>query len=189
MIFHVTQCSVYVLLFTDYYMSHAPHHLYPLSSCMHVCTGGDLLRACSYSSMQGGRNAFHLCATSGHLAVAQYLAHRMEGHLFDSDDDGSTILHLAANFGQLSMVKYLMRSCGFDVKTIDKVGPLCCCSVSFSQLTLFPACGYMCKDFDPDLNFRFSLGMCIQYYCMLVLVILQKSVSMCVLLYLLRNLP
>ena len=34
-----------------------------------------------------------------------------------------------------------------------------CCSVSFSQLTLFPACGDMCKDFVPDLNFRFSLGM------------------------------
>ena len=34
-----------------------------------------------------------------------------------------------------------------------------CCPVSFSQLTLFPACGAMCTDFVPDLNFRFSLGM------------------------------
>ena len=49
----------------------------------------------------------------------------MEGHLFDSDDDGQTALHLAAYFGQLPMVEYLVRSCGFDVKAIDKVGLHC----------------------------------------------------------------
>ena len=72
--------------------------------------------------MQGGLNAFHLCAVGGHLAVAEYLAPKMEGHLFDSDDDGYTALHLAANFGQLSMVEYLVTSCEFDVKARDKVG-------------------------------------------------------------------
>ena len=75
--------------------------------------------------MQVGRNAFFLCAMGGHLAVAEYLAPKMEGHLIDSDDDGSTALHLAAYFGQLPMVKYLVRSCGFDVKAIDKVGSHC----------------------------------------------------------------
>ena len=72
--------------------------------------------------MQRGHNAFHLCAMGGHLAVAEYLAPKMEGHLFDSDNNGNTALHLAANFGQLSMVEYLVRSCGFDVKARDKVG-------------------------------------------------------------------
>ena len=61
----------------------------------------------------------------GHLAIAEYLAPKMEGHLFDSDDDGNTALHLAAYFDQLPMVKYLDRSCGFDVKAIDKVGLHC----------------------------------------------------------------
>ena len=75
--------------------------------------------------MQGGRNAFLLCAMEGHLPVAEYLASKMEGHLFDSDDDGNTALHLAANFGHLSVVKYLVRSCGFDVKAINKVGFHC----------------------------------------------------------------
>ena len=46
----------------------------------------------------------------------------MEGHLFDADDVGYTALHWAAQEGQLSMVEYLVRSCGFDVKSIDKVG-------------------------------------------------------------------
>ena len=60
-----------------------------------------------------------------HRAVAEYLAPKMEGHLFDSDDDGHTALHIAAYFGQLSIVEYLVGSCGFDVKAIDKVGLHC----------------------------------------------------------------
>ena len=79
----------------------------------------------SYHSLQGGRNAFHLCAIKGHLAVAEYLGPKMEGHLFDSDDDGHSALHLAAYFGHLSMVEYLVRSCGLDVKSTDKVGLHC----------------------------------------------------------------
>ena len=75
--------------------------------------------------MQGGLNAFLLCAAGGHLPVAEYLAAKMEGHLFDSDDDGNTALHAAAYFGHLSVVKYLVRSCGFDVKDVDKVGLPC----------------------------------------------------------------
>ena len=75
--------------------------------------------------MQGGRNAFLLCAMEGHLPVAEYLAAKMEGHLFDSDDDENTALHLAAYFCHLPMVRYLVRSCGFDVKAIDKVGFHC----------------------------------------------------------------
>ena len=75
--------------------------------------------------MQGGRNAFLLSAMEGHLPVAEYLAPKMEGHLFDSDDDGNTALHMAANFGPLPMVRYLVRSCGFDVKGVDKVGLHC----------------------------------------------------------------
>ena len=76
--------------------------------------------------MQGGRNVFHLCAEGGHLDIAEYLAPKMEGHLFDSDDDGYTALHWAIQAGHLSMVEYLMRSCGFDVKAKDKVGPYLC---------------------------------------------------------------
>ena len=75
--------------------------------------------------MQGGLNAFHLCTMGGHLPVAEYLTLKMEGHLFDSDDAGYTALHLAAYFGHLPMVRYLVRSCGFDVKAIDKVGLHC----------------------------------------------------------------
>ena len=48
----------------------------------------------------------------------------MEGHLFDSDDDGSTALHCAARKGQLSIVEFLVKSCGFDVKARDKVATL-----------------------------------------------------------------
>ena len=72
--------------------------------------------------MQRGYNAFLFSAKGGHLAVAEYLVPKMEGHLFDSDNVGATALHLAAGFGQLSMVEYLVSSCGFDVKAIDKVG-------------------------------------------------------------------
>ena len=75
--------------------------------------------------MQQGLNAFLMCAEGGHLAVADYLGPKTEGHLFDSDDDRYTALHWAASSGQLSMVEYLMRSCGFDVKAIDKVGLHC----------------------------------------------------------------
>ena len=80
----------------------------------------------SYHSLQRGRNAFLLCAMKGHLAVAEYLAPKMEGHLFDSDDNEDTALHLAAYFGQLSMVQYLVRSCGFDMQARDKVGTCLC---------------------------------------------------------------
>ena len=76
----------------------------------------------SHCSMQGGCNAFDMCGRGGHLAVAEYLVPKMEGHLFDSDDDGNTALHWAAQEGKLSMVEYLVRSCGFDVKAVDKVG-------------------------------------------------------------------
>ena len=79
----------------------------------------------SHCSMQGELNAFHLCAICGHLAIAEYLAPKMGGHLFDSDDAGYTALHWAAEVGQLPMVKYLVRSCGFHVKAVDKVGLHC----------------------------------------------------------------
>ena len=75
--------------------------------------------------MQEGVNAFHYCAAGGNLTVAQYLAPKMEGHLFDSGDNGDTALHWAARRGQLSMVEYLVRSCEFDVKAVDKVGLHC----------------------------------------------------------------
>ena len=76
-------------------------------------------------SMQGGRNALDLCAHGGRLAVAEYLVPKMKGHLFDSADDGYTALHFAAQEGKLSMAEYLVRSCGFDVKAVDKVGLHC----------------------------------------------------------------
>ena len=66
-----------------------------------------------------------MCAMGGYLAVAEYLAPKLEGHLFDSDDDGYTALHWAAQESQLFMVKYLVRSCGFNVKAVDKVGLHC----------------------------------------------------------------
>ena len=48
----------------------------------------------------------------------------MDDHLFDADDDGYTALHWATQAGQRSMVEYLVKSCGFDLKTKDKVGLL-----------------------------------------------------------------
>ena len=75
--------------------------------------------------MQGGHNAFLLCAGSGHLPVAEYLAPKMGAHLFDCDVNGKTALHRAAREGHLSMVEYLVKSCGFDVKAVDKVGFHC----------------------------------------------------------------
>ena len=93
---------------------------------MHACTGLWSVVSLSYQSLQEGRNAFLLCAAGGHLPVAEYLAPKMKGHLFDSDHDGNTALHIAACFGQLSIVKYLVRCCGFDVKARDKVGTCLC---------------------------------------------------------------
>ena len=79
----------------------------------------------SHCSTQEGSNAFHLCARGGRPAIAEYLAPKIGGHLFDSDDGGYTALHWAAQGGKLSMVEYLVRSCGFDVKAVDKVGLHC----------------------------------------------------------------
>ena len=72
--------------------------------------------------MQNGSNAFHLCADGGNVAIAQFLAPMMEGHLFDLSDGGYTALHWAAQSGHLSMVEHLVKFCGFDVKAKDKVG-------------------------------------------------------------------
>ena len=76
--------------------------------------------------MQDGGNAFDACVFGGHLVIAEYIAPKMEGHLFDSDDGGYTALHWAVQEGQLSMVDYLVRSCGFDLKARDKVGTCLC---------------------------------------------------------------
>ena len=75
--------------------------------------------------MQRECNAFDLCVRGGYLAVAEYLAPKLQGHLFDSGDVGYTALHWATQEGKLSMVEYLVRSCGFDVKAVDKVGLRC----------------------------------------------------------------
>ena len=75
-----------------------------------------------------------MCADSGHLAVAKYLAPKMKGHLFDPDDAGYTALHWAAQEGQLSMVEYLVRFCGFDMKARDKVSPYLCIQYVVSGL-------------------------------------------------------
>ena len=72
--------------------------------------------------MQGGNNALHLCIEGGHLDVAQYLAPKMEDHLYDTDDEGDTALHRAARKGKLPLVECLVESCGFDVTVRGKVG-------------------------------------------------------------------
>ena len=74
--------------------------------------------------MQNDRNAFHLCAVGGNVAIAQFLVPMTEDHLFDVDDEGYTALHRATQKGQLSMVEYLVKSCGFDLKAKNKVGQL-----------------------------------------------------------------
>ena len=119
---YVVRIAVYIYIYVYIYV-----YIYINYICMYIC----IIYICmyrlwsavslSYHSLQGGRNAFLLCALYNHLAVAEYLAPKMEGHLFDSDDDGHTALHLAAYFGLFSMVQYLVRSCGFDVKARDKV--------------------------------------------------------------------
>ena len=87
--------------------------------------------------MQRGSNTFVLCAMGSHLGVAEYLASKMGNHLFDSND-GYSALQWAAQEGQLFMVEYLMRSCGFDVKAIDKVAT-CCLSDASCDLSGTPA--------------------------------------------------
>ena len=71
--------------------------------------------------MQGGWNALQLSIKGGHLAVAQYLAPKMGAHLYDTDDEGDTVLHMAARKGLLSIVDYLVQSCGFDITVRGKV--------------------------------------------------------------------
>ena len=116
---------------------HTYYCLFPLSSYMHVCPGGDLLWAFSQFSIQGGLNAFHLCAEGGHLAIAQYLAPKIGGDLFDSDDNGYTALHWSVQTGHLFMVEYLVKSQVFDVKARDKVG-LHCLLLVFILCILWP---------------------------------------------------
>ena len=61
---------------------------------------------------------------------------------------------------QAHLVHPLYKSASAPVPYPPALCVSCCVLFcSFSQLTLFPACGDMCKDFVPDLNFRFSLGM------------------------------
>ena len=57
-----------------------------------------------------------LCVCTGDLLWACSIA-----QFIDSDDDGATALHLASYFGQSWWSSYLVRSCGFDLKAIDKV--------------------------------------------------------------------
>ena len=90
-----------------------------------MCTVGDVLCACFCLRLQQRRNAFHCCAAGGHIAVAHFLAPKMEDHLFAVDGIGYTALHWATQESQLSMVEYLVKSCGFDLKARDEVGLLC----------------------------------------------------------------
>ena len=87
---------------------------------------------CSFLlSLQNGRNAIHVCAVGGDVAIAQFLAPMMESNLSDVSNGGYTALHCATQVGQLSMVEYLVKSCGFDLKAKDKVGFLCFLVVLF----------------------------------------------------------
>ena len=89
-----------------------------------MCTIGDVLCACFCLPLQQGCNAFHLCAASGEVAIAQFLAPKMKGHVFDCDAGGYSALHWATQEGQLHMVVFLAITCGFDLETQDKVGLL-----------------------------------------------------------------
>ena len=91
--------------------------------CWHKCCYESI-----YILLQGGQNAFHLCAMAGHLTVAKYLAPKMHGDLFDTTDNGNTALHYAVHRGRLPMVQYLVRSCGFIVTARNKVGLLYVCA-------------------------------------------------------------
>ena len=91
---------------------------------MHAYTFDEMLCTYSFLFLQHGSNAFHLCAAGGNVAIAQFLAPKMESHLFDADEDGITALHWATQEGHLSMVEYLVKSCRFDLKAKDKVSLL-----------------------------------------------------------------
>ena len=91
---------------------------------MHAYTFDEVLCTYSFLSLQHGSNAFHLCAIGGNVAIALFLAPKMESHLFDADEDGYTALHWATQEGQLSMVEYLVKSCRFGLKAKDKVSLL-----------------------------------------------------------------
>ena len=91
---------------------------------MHAYTFDEVLCTYSFLFLQHGSNAFHLSAIGGNVAITQFLAPKMESHLFDADEDGCTALHWATQEGQLSMVEYLVKSCRFDLKAKDKVSLL-----------------------------------------------------------------
>ena len=125
-------CTCVLWQSTDYVSSCHMHHtnhftptiVYFLSQPTRVHRWRSVV-SLSYCLVQDGLSAFEACVVGGHLAVAEYLVPKMEGHLFDSDGDGYTALHWAAQDGQLSMVEYLVRFCGFDVKARDMVGIHC----------------------------------------------------------------
>ena len=62
-----------------------------------------------------------MSADGGHVEVAQYLAPKMGGQVFDLTEKKETALHMAARNGHLPMVKHLVKTTGFDVKDKDKV--------------------------------------------------------------------
>ena len=57
----------------------------------------------------------------GHVDVAQYLAPKLGGQVFDLTDAKDTALHLAAREGYLPVVEHLVKTTGFDVKDKNKV--------------------------------------------------------------------